>query len=499
MGSNNNKKQAQAQPQQGQQQQWGNDPRGTSMNMINQQVDRFNQQQGPLANEMAMNYGRGSEANYGDYTDIMNQYRGIASGSDAADYDPGGGGGGGGGYSAFTVNPERVTAERANAQYANTERAAAARALGPLERVTAKDQYGAPEAGYQEFSQTGGYSPADIANLRARGTSPIRAAYANAERAVGQQRSLQGGYAPNAIAAQVKMAREQGQGMADASQNVDAGIAAARNAGRLSGFAGLTDIGKARQDAQMQGDIFNAGQSNEGQKFDIGNEMNTNQFNAGQGNQVGMFNAGQGNDVSMFNAGQGNDVGKFNADLNYQGQVYNANAQSQAQAANNAASAASSGRAAAANAQNMDDRFRALSGMTTLYGATPGMANTFGNQALQAVGQQGQFGLGAMSATNQAGQGQGAFDQAAGRINTGLDIGNRILTGANSLLNNRSNSGSGGYTGAPMNTGSNPTFGQGTTFGGGNTNSGTSTYNPMGGGGLQYPSQTRNRSYSFGG
>ena len=41
--------------------------------------------------------------------------------------------------------------------------------------------------GFTEFSQTGGYSPNDIANMRARGISPIRAAYANAERELGRE------------------------------------------------------------------------------------------------------------------------------------------------------------------------------------------------------------------------------------------------------------------------------------------------------------------------
>src|SRR5262245_38955208 len=200
MGSNNNQYGG---PNPGQS---GGDPRGRVQNQGGYQQQRYENQQGPLANAMAYNYGRGSEANYGDYSDIMNRYRQIAGGGGA---EGGGGGGGGGGF-------------------------------GPS-LIGYKDPFNS-YSGFTEFSQTGGYSPQDIANMRARGVSPIRAAYANAEREVARQRSLQGGYSPNAVATLAKMAREQGQSAADATQNVEAGLAEARNKGRLSGLAGMSDI-----------------------------------------------------------------------------------------------------------------------------------------------------------------------------------------------------------------------------------------------------------------
>jgi len=367
----------------------GNDPRGRVQNVAAEQTQRYQNQQGPLANAMSYNYGRGSEANYGDYTDIMNNYRDIASGGTSGGSGGGGGGGGGGqDYSAFTVNP----------QMAGTERASV-RSLGPLERVKASDPFESYK-GYQEFGQTGGYSGQDIADLRARGTAPIRAAYGNAERNVNQQRSLQGGYSPNAIAAQVKMAREQGQGMADAMQNVDAGIVQARNQGRLAGYGGMAGIEGQRLGAQMQGDIFNAGQANEGQKFDIGNEMNTSQFNAGQGNQVGMFNA----------------------NLGFEGQKYNADAQTNAQARANAAAQSASASRYAADAQGTQDRLAALRGMTSLYGTTPGMSEMFGNQAINIVGQGGTMGNNYINAQANAQKLPGQFDETQKYINTGAQL-----------------------------------------------------------------------------
>ena len=57
---------------------------------------------------------------------------------------------------------------------------------------------GAPKsfAGFQQFAQTGGFSPEDLANIRARAVSPVRAVYANAQQNVNRQRALQGGYSP---------------------------------------------------------------------------------------------------------------------------------------------------------------------------------------------------------------------------------------------------------------------------------------------------------------
>lgn len=270
---------------------------------------RYNQQQGPMVSQFAHNYGRGSEANYGDYTDIMNQYRQLAGGG-----GPGGGGGGGGAsMQASTIGYN-----------------------DPFQ------SYG----GFQDFSKSGGYSAEDMANLRARSFSPIRAAYANAERELHRQRSLQGGYAPNAIATLAKMARERGQETSDAATNVEGGIVDSRNRNKLMGLHGMSNV----EGQRLQADL---------------------------------------------------DVARFNA-------------QAQMAASASAASAAN-----AAAGQSSADRFRALSGMTQLYGTTPGMSELFGNQLLQGVGQGGNFGLGMLGAQYQNAQLPGDwenFTQRAGQI-----------------------------------------------------------------------------------
>jgi hypothetical protein len=343
----------------------GNDPRGQMQNQAAYQQSRYNDQQGPMVNAFAYNYGRGSEANYGDYTDIMNQYRNIASGGGGGSSGGGGGGGGGGGkYSAFTVSPGRASYKDPFKSY----------------------------AGFTEFSNTGGYSADDIANMRARGVSPIRAAYANAEQNLQRGRALQGGYSPNMAAAQAQMAREQGQSAADATQNVEATLAQARNQGRLAGLGGMSGIETSRLGADV-------------------------------------------------------DLSKFNTELDFRGQTYNADAQARAQAQNIAAANAAASRAAASRAASRSDQLRALAGMTSLYGTTPGMSNMFGNQLLQGVGQGGTFGLNMMGRVNEGQQLPGQYEQTMGRFKDIYDTGSRIANPIMDWYEQRNrNQGGGGYT-----------------------------------------------------
>lgn len=94
-------------------------------------------------------------------------------------------------------------------------------------------------AGFQKFAQTGGFSPEDLANIRARAVSPVRAVYANAQREVNRQKSLQGGYSPGFGVLQARMAREQGQGISDAATGAESDIAKMVQSGKLAGLQGM--------------------------------------------------------------------------------------------------------------------------------------------------------------------------------------------------------------------------------------------------------------------
>jgi hypothetical protein len=106
-------------------------------------------------------------------------------------------------------------------------------------------------SGYQNFAETGGFSPQDLENIRARSNAPIRGVYSQANAAVDKQRRLQGGYSPNYTAAKAKMAREQAYASADASTNTEAAIAQMLQQGKLAGLGGEAQVGTAGRNQNL--------------------------------------------------------------------------------------------------------------------------------------------------------------------------------------------------------------------------------------------------------
>lgn len=188
------------------------------------------------------------------------------------------------------------------------------------------------------FADTGGYSAEDIGSMRARGISPIRSIYANAQRNLERQKALQGGYSPNYGAASSKMARESSDLIADRTTDVNARLAEMIQAGKLAGsrdFASLASrdnelTNQSNQrltDAQNRIAELNAANTMRWDEMDRAGEMETARMNEG----------------------------------------YNRN--------------------------NLDDAFRSTQGMQSLYGTTPALASTFGQQALQDRGQSDSYSL----------------------------------------------------------------------------------------------------------
>jgi hypothetical protein len=106
----------------------------------------------------------------------------------------------------------------------------------------AKGDYGNIMDQYQNFAQTGGFSPTDLGNIRARAVSPLRSVYANANREVDRSKALQGGYSPGYGTLKARMAREMGQGLSDASTNAEAAIAQMVQQGKLAGMQGSSNL-----------------------------------------------------------------------------------------------------------------------------------------------------------------------------------------------------------------------------------------------------------------
>lgn len=176
--------------------------------------------------------------------------------------------------------------------------------------------------GYGNMARTGGYTPGDIQNIRARSVAPVRSIAENARNEIQRSNAIRGtGYSPNTAAALAKTARENAYAVGDTATNTEAGIAQMVQAGKMAGLAGLSSTGLGAR----------------GQ--DITREANQ------LSNQLGI----RGQDLQALLSGENQSLG-------------------------------------------------ALSGMANLYGTTPGLTSTFGNQALNAAGQgiqvaglQGQF------------------------------------------------------------------------------------------------------------
>lgn len=144
-------------------------------------------------------------------------------------------------------NRFNVAADRGNQDYGNLMGANA----GYLNQVVGGPMHGfGSYGGYQDFANTGGYSPEDIQALRARSIAPLRAVYANAQNDINRQRSLQGNYSPNYTAAKAKMARELGYGISDANMNTEAALADQIRQGKLAGLGGMTNIDQALLNAE---------------------------------------------------------------------------------------------------------------------------------------------------------------------------------------------------------------------------------------------------------
>lgn len=107
-----------------------------------------------------------------------------------------------------------------------------------------------------ELSRTGGYDAQAIADLRARGISPIRAIYANANRDINRKASLAGSSAANLGALKARMAREQSAGISDQVSNINAQIAQNVAQNRLQASPAYASAAGAVDDRSIDWDKF---------------------------------------------------------------------------------------------------------------------------------------------------------------------------------------------------------------------------------------------------
>ena len=161
--------------------------------------------------------------------------------------------------------------------------------------------------------------------------------YDSANRNLSRQRSLQGGYSPGFGAASAKMARESSDLISQRTTDASAGIADMVQRGKLAGATALAPF-EARE-----------------------NELR---------NQINASNAAEINRTNMFNTQAGLDFGQFNR----QGEQFNKQLDLSREQFGQTA-----------NQNDFNNILQSIQGQQSLYGTTPGLANTFGNQALNAA------------------------------------------------------------------------------------------------------------------
>jgi len=98
--------------------------------------------------------------------------------------------------------------------------------------------------GYGNFAQTGGFSPQDIQDIRARAIAPIRGIYSQAQDNIERAKRLAGpGGMANYAATQAKAARDEAYGLSDKTTDAEAMIAQMLQQGKLAGLGGLSQTG----------------------------------------------------------------------------------------------------------------------------------------------------------------------------------------------------------------------------------------------------------------
>jgi hypothetical protein len=129
------------------------------------------------------------------------------------------------------------------------------------------------------LATTGGYSPEDIQNIRARDISPIRSIYSSAQQGLERQKALSGGYSPNFGAASAKMARDMSDIISNKTIDVNAGIAQNVAQNRLAAASPYASSSLSENAARTASDRANA---------DIMNQIA--ETNANRALQAGQFN-----------------------------------------------------------------------------------------------------------------------------------------------------------------------------------------------------------------
>jgi len=211
-------------------------------------------------------------------------------------------------------------------------------------------------AGLSDLATTGGYTPQGIADIRERDISPIRSIYANARQNTERTKALGGGYSPNFNATTAQMARDEAGQIGGITTAANAGIAQNVASNRIAAAPAYASASANANAAQTEADKHNA---------DIVNQIN--QYNSQGRAAVDANNAANSLGAQQFNSSALTGVNTGNVNRAVGTSQFNV------QSALDAAKA------------NQGTISSALAGKTNLYGTTPALTNTFGNQVTQAA------------------------------------------------------------------------------------------------------------------
>jgi len=223
---------------------------------------------------------------------------------------------------------------------------------------------------FEEFQKTGGYTPEQISDLRARSNSTLPAFYDQVRQGQNRMASIQGGNPQASAAMGLRLAREQAKGMREQSLDTELGLNEQIRTGRQWGAEGGAQAEGALQSLRT-GNMIQGQQGAAGTRGDMLNSIAQNRTAASSGWTQGELGLG-----GLIQ--EGRQFGTKGLEGIADKQAAAARAGSASRAASNAQQRAGLQWLANFEAGNTMD---AGGGMTDLYRSTPGEVNMW-NQAL---------------------------------------------------------------------------------------------------------------------
>jgi hypothetical protein len=209
------------------------------------------------------------------------------------------------------------------------------------------NQYQPTFQGYQNFAQTGGFTPGDIQALYAQGNAPNAGIMANLADNAARTQALSGGNISNMMAQQVAAAKAGAQQTSANAVQTAGNIASMTQQGKLAGLGGMASTTGANLSAMTSVQQLN--QEMQAQGLAGMTQIEQNQLAA---------------------------------------ELQNAQINQAASEANLSAGLQRTGLNLGASETANNQILQSLAGQTQLYGAQPGATGLAGNQQLSALGQQ---------------------------------------------------------------------------------------------------------------